>query len=86
MINKPYKNYIKLAQRKTDRTFDVIIIGSGTGGMSAASFNVMKILNHSDNLYYDNMFSPYKKAKVTFSLKLNYLLIHFNVTITFKGH
>ena len=38
MINKPYKNYIKLAQRKTDRTFDVIIIGSGTGGMSAASF------------------------------------------------
>ncbi|WP_440887129.1 phytoene desaturase family protein [Vibrio sp. WZ-1] len=38
MIGKGYKNYIKSAQTKEARTFDIIIIGSGTGGMSAASF------------------------------------------------
>ncbi|MGR5132555.1 phytoene desaturase family protein [Vibrio alfacsensis] len=38
MIGKGYNNYIKSAQTKEDRTFDIIIIGSGTGGMSAASF------------------------------------------------
>lgn len=38
MTSTTYKNYIKSAQTKDDRTFDVIIIGSGTGGMSAASF------------------------------------------------
>jgi all-trans-retinol 13,14-reductase len=38
MTRKTYRNYIKSAQTKSARTFDVIIIGSGTGGMSAASF------------------------------------------------
>jgi len=38
MTSKTYRNYIKSAPTKDDRTFDVIIIGSGTGGMSAASF------------------------------------------------
>jgi all-trans-retinol 13,14-reductase len=38
MTSKTYRNYIKSAQTKDSRTFDVIIIGSGTGGMSAASF------------------------------------------------
>ncbi|PKH07109.1 NAD(P)/FAD-dependent oxidoreductase [Moritella sp. Urea-trap-13] len=38
MTSKTYRNYIKSAQTKEARTFDVIIIGSGTGGMSAASF------------------------------------------------
>jgi all-trans-retinol 13,14-reductase len=38
MICKAYKYYIKSAQTRDARTFDVIIIGSGTGGMSAASF------------------------------------------------
>ena len=38
MTSKTYRNYIKSAQTIGDRTFDVIIIGSGTGGMSAASF------------------------------------------------
>lgn len=38
MIGKGYKDYIKSAQTKDARTFDIIIIGSGTGGMSAASF------------------------------------------------
>jgi all-trans-retinol 13,14-reductase len=38
ITSKTYRNYIKSAQTKDARTFDVIIIGSGTGGMSAASF------------------------------------------------
>lgn len=38
ITSKAYRNYIKSAQTKDARTFDVIIIGSGTGGMSAASF------------------------------------------------
>jgi all-trans-retinol 13,14-reductase len=38
MTSKTYRNYIKSAQTKDARTFDVIIIGSGTGGMSAGSF------------------------------------------------
>jgi all-trans-retinol 13,14-reductase len=38
MTSKTYRNYIKSAHTKDARTFDVIIIGSGTGGMSAASF------------------------------------------------
>lgn len=37
ITSKTYKNYIKSAQTKDAKTFDVIIIGSGTGGMSAAS-------------------------------------------------
>jgi all-trans-retinol 13,14-reductase len=37
ITSKIYKNYIKSAQTKDAKTFDVIIIGSGTGGMSAAS-------------------------------------------------
>jgi all-trans-retinol 13,14-reductase len=38
MNSQTYKNYIKSAPAKDARTFDVIIIGSGTGGISAASF------------------------------------------------
>jgi all-trans-retinol 13,14-reductase len=38
MTSNTYRNYIKSAQTTNARTFDVIIIGSGTGGMSAASF------------------------------------------------
>lgn len=38
MTKVTYGNYIKSAKTKDERTFDVIIIGSGTGGMSAASF------------------------------------------------
>jgi len=38
MTSKTYRDYIKLAQTTDARTFDVIIIGSGTGGMSVASF------------------------------------------------
>jgi all-trans-retinol 13,14-reductase len=38
MTNQTYRDYINLAKTKEARTFDVIIIGSGTGGMSAASF------------------------------------------------
>ncbi|AJR05333.1 NAD(P)/FAD-dependent oxidoreductase [Photobacterium gaetbulicola] len=38
MIGRGYKDYIKSAQATDTRIFDTIIIGSGTGGMSAASF------------------------------------------------
>ncbi|MGR5063876.1 phytoene desaturase family protein [Photobacterium sp. DNB22_13_2] len=38
MIGKGYKEYITSAQTRDARTFDIIIIGSGTGGLSAASF------------------------------------------------
>ncbi|MDF2152286.1 NAD(P)/FAD-dependent oxidoreductase [Vibrio sp. CAU 1672] len=38
MISKTYQQYSKSAQTTDARTFDAIIIGSGTGGMSVASF------------------------------------------------
>ncbi len=38
MISNGYKNYIMSAQTRKSRTFDIIIIGSGTGGMSSGSF------------------------------------------------
>ena len=36
--SQTYKSYIQSALTRDDRTFDVIIIGSGTGGLSTASF------------------------------------------------
>lgn len=38
MIGKGYKEYITSVQAQNAQTFDIIIIGSGTGGLSTASF------------------------------------------------
>jgi all-trans-retinol 13,14-reductase len=38
MVGRTYLSYIKSAHTEESRNFDVIIIGSGTGGLSAASF------------------------------------------------